>query len=79
MTMSLPKAVEAINAARSKADLVVVVAHWGEELHKTPNVHQINLSRAFIDGGADLIIGGHPHVFAGIGAVQGQVDCLQYR
>lgn len=68
----LPKAVEAINAARSKADLVVVVAHWGEELHKTPNVHQINLSRAFIDGGADLIIGGHPHVLQGLEQYKGK-------
>ncbi|MGG3282258.1 CapA family protein [Paenibacillus solani] len=68
----LPKAVEAIREARSKADLVVVIAHWGEELHKTPNGHQINLSRAFIDGGADLIIGGHPHVLQGLEQYKGK-------
>ncbi|MCV4232605.1 CapA family protein [Virgibacillus sp. LDC1] len=68
----LPKAVKAIQAARSKADLVVVIAHWGEELHKAPNVHQINLSRAFIDGGADLIIGGHPHVLQGLEQYKGK-------
>lgn len=68
----LPKAVEAIQEARNKADLVVVIAHWGEELHKTPNVHQINLSRAFIDGGADLIIGGHPHVLQGLEQYKGK-------
>lgn len=68
----LPKAVEAIQEARSKADLVVVIAHWGEELHKTPNGHQIILSRAFIDGGADLIIGGHPHVLQGLEQYKGK-------
>lgn len=68
----LPKAVEAIQDARSKADLVVVIAHWGEELHKTPNSYQINLSRAFIDGGADLIIGGHPHVLQGLEQYKGK-------
>ena len=68
----LPEAVEAIQEARNKADLVVVIAHWGEELHKTPNVHQINLSRAFIDGGADLIIGGHPHVLQGLEQYKGK-------
>lgn len=68
----LPKAIEAIREARSKADLVIVMAHWGEELHKTPNDHQIHLSRAFIDGGADLIIGGHPHVLQGLEQYKGK-------
>ncbi|GAB6926430.1 hypothetical protein JCM10914A_04130 [Paenibacillus sp. JCM 10914] len=68
----LPKAVEAIQKARAKADLVVVIAHWGQELHKTPDQNQLNLSRAFIDGGADLIIGGHPHVLQGLEQYKGK-------
>ncbi|CAM3398521.1 MULTISPECIES: CapA family protein [Paenibacillus] len=68
----LPKAVEAIAAARQKADLVIVIPHWGQELHKTPDANQINLSRAFIEAGADLIIGGHPHVLQGLEQYKGK-------
>ncbi|MCK9910463.1 CapA family protein, partial [Microbacteriaceae bacterium K1510] len=55
-------AVEAIRAAREQADLVVVIAHWGKEREDYPVDHQKELARAYIDAGADLIIGGHPHV-----------------
>lgn len=58
-------AVEAIRAAREQADLVVVIAHWGKEREDYPVDHQKELARAYIDAGADLIIGGHPHVLQG--------------
>lgn len=44
------------------ADRVIVSIHWGEEYKKTPNIRQKNLAHLFIDSGADLIIGHHPHV-----------------
>lgn len=58
-------AVKAIEQANSQADLVVVIAHWGKERTDHPVDHQIELSRAYIDAGADLIVGGHPHVLQG--------------
>jgi poly-gamma-glutamate capsule biosynthesis protein CapA/YwtB (metallophosphatase superfamily) len=53
-----------IRAARSvhKADLVIPVMHWGWENELTANVRQRQLARTMIDAGADVIIGGHPHV-----------------
>ncbi|USG68131.1 CapA family protein [Brevibacillus ruminantium] len=58
-------AVASIQEARSQADLVVVIAHWGKEREDYPVDHQIELARAYIDAGADLVIGGHPHVLQG--------------
>lgn len=45
-----------------EVDFIVVVPHWGIEYRKTSTENQRNLARKWIDTGADLIIGGHPHV-----------------
>ena len=66
------RAVEAIKTARKKADLVIVVAHWGEERVSTPNADQTRLAHEFVDAGADLIIGGHPHVLQGLEYYKGK-------
>jgi poly-gamma-glutamate capsule biosynthesis protein CapA/YwtB (metallophosphatase superfamily) len=66
------RAVEAIRAARSKADLVVVIAHWGKEKVDLPVDHQKELARAYIDAGADLVVGSHPHVLQGVESYHGK-------
>ncbi len=48
-------------AARSN-DVVVAVAHWGEEYAPEPSSAQVRAARALIDAGALLVIGHHPHV-----------------
>lgn len=58
-------AVKAIQEARTQADLVVVIPHWGEERKDDPVDHQMELARAYIDAGANLVVGGHPHVLQG--------------
>jgi poly-gamma-glutamate synthesis protein (capsule biosynthesis protein) len=55
-----------IEDAKKNVDIVVVSLHWGEEYSKSPSSWQKNLAHAFIDSGADLIIGHHPHVVQGI-------------
>jgi poly-gamma-glutamate capsule biosynthesis protein CapA/YwtB (metallophosphatase superfamily) len=41
--------------------VVIVYSHWGEEYEPTPErVKQ--LARSFIDAGADIVIGSHPHI-----------------
>lgn len=60
------QAVQAIREARSKADLIVVIPHWGEERTDFPVDNQKQLARAYIDAGADLVVGGHPHVIQGL-------------
>lgn len=51
-----------IDSFRSDADLIVVFTHWGDEYELEPNARQIELAHQFVDAGADLIIGTHPHV-----------------
>ncbi len=50
-----------IRSARAAADLVIVSMHSGTE-YSAPNSRQISFAHAAIDGGADLVIGHHPHV-----------------
>jgi poly-gamma-glutamate synthesis protein (capsule biosynthesis protein) len=43
-------------------DVVILYAHWGVEYVKNPSEYQKQLACQFIDEGADIIIGSHPHV-----------------
>jgi poly-gamma-glutamate synthesis protein (capsule biosynthesis protein) len=53
-----------IQTARKEhhADVVIPMLHWGEEMQPGPEESQKVLARRFLDAGADVIIGGHPHV-----------------
>ncbi len=46
----------------STAERKIVSLHWGYELTDLPAPFQRQLARRFIDAGADIIIGHHPHV-----------------
>jgi poly-gamma-glutamate capsule biosynthesis protein CapA/YwtB (metallophosphatase superfamily) len=58
--------VPVIAAARADHDLVIVVLHWGIEYEPAPADWQVSAARAFIDAGADAVVGHHPHVLQGI-------------
>lgn len=45
-----------------KADFKVLVFHWGNEYVNIPSYKQKQLAYTFIENGADIIIGHHPHV-----------------
>lgn len=50
-------------ADASGADLVIVMMHWGNEYQYKPEERfQVPLAQAIAEAGADIIIGGHPHV-----------------
>ncbi|KUP22020.1 hypothetical protein AWJ19_21175 [Paenibacillus sp. DMB5] len=66
------EALKTISAVKKKADIVVVVVHWGKERMEQYDSTQQTLGRSFIDAGADLVIGGHPHVLQGIEPYQGK-------
>lgn len=52
-----------LEAARAlDADLIAVMIHWGVEYQNAPNGHQTNLAQFLVEQGADLVLGGHPHV-----------------
>lgn len=48
--------------ALERPDLLVVLAHWGAEYLPEPPERVRELGRSFVDAGADLVIGSHPHV-----------------
>ena len=54
-------ALKSIESARTKAQKVIVVIHWGDEYKVKPNKTQVELAHWFIDQGVDAVIGGHPH------------------
>ena len=58
---------EAVRKAKAESDYCITVLHWGSEGKSTPNEKQLMLSRGAAEAGADLIIGGHPHVLQTIG------------
>ncbi|MCK7520783.1 MAG: CapA family protein [Ignavibacteriales bacterium] len=45
-----------------KPDLVLVHYHFGQEYQREPNQYQQEVVAKTIEMGADIIIGGHPHV-----------------
>ena len=54
-----------IKSIRASADLVIVSLHWGWEYVPYPSGDQVRIARTLIDGGADVILGCHPHVTQG--------------
>lgn len=55
------KALADIAVVKDLADFTVVYTHWGKEyVGATPEMKA--LGRTFVDLGADLVIGSHPHV-----------------
>ncbi len=64
--------VESIKEAKEHSDYVVVFVHWGVERATKPEQYQRNLSKIYIDAGADAVIGCHPHVMQGIEFYQGK-------
>ena len=51
-----------IRAAEAESDFQIVFYHGGAEGVHTPEAWRVRASRRLIDGGADLVLGNHPHV-----------------
>ena len=66
------QAVEAIREARELCDYLVVYVHWGVERETTPKEYQRVMGREYIDAGADLVIGSHPHVLQSVEYYEGK-------
>lgn len=54
-----------IKRAQTKSPCVVVMLHWGLEKKTVPTPYQVALGRAFIEAGASMVVGHHPHVLQG--------------
>lgn len=53
---------ELIGANSKQDQLDIVYAHWGNEYIQAPSSYQKETARNFIDAGADIVIGHHPHI-----------------
>ncbi|MEW4412864.1 CapA family protein [Clostridium sp. AN503] len=61
-----------IRAQKDEGKLVIVYVHWGIERDENPQEYQRTLGQQYIDAGADLVIGSHPHVLQGIEYYKGK-------
>jgi len=64
-TVDTKRIVAAIKQAKTQADCVIVYPHWGTENTSKVESYQRELARAYIDAGADLVVGAHPHTLQG--------------
>ena len=61
-----------IEKTKQECDYLIVYVHWGIERHDRPEEYQRTLGQQYIDAGADLVIGSHPHVLQGIEYYKGK-------
>lgn len=62
---------EDIAAVRDEVDVVILTLHWGIEYQHLPESYQSQMAKDFIDAGADVIIGHHPHCIQGVETYHG--------
>lgn len=52
-----------IQVARERgADIVIVMPHWGNEYQRNYTEEQVVRAQSWIEAGADVVVGTHPHV-----------------
>ena len=64
--------VDEIKKLREQCDYLVVYVHWGIERSERPEDYQRSLGKQYIDAGADVVIGSHPHVLQGVEYYKGK-------
>jgi poly-gamma-glutamate synthesis protein (capsule biosynthesis protein) len=69
---SIESTVAKIKETAPKADYTVIYAHWGAEYQTSPWPGSQEKGRKFIDAGADVVLGSHPHVVQPIEIYKGK-------
>jgi gamma-polyglutamate biosynthesis protein CapA len=69
---AVDKTVAKIKEIRPNADRVVVYTHWGIEYQTQFSDDQQAKARRLVDAGADVVLGGHPHVIQPIEIYNGK-------
>jgi poly-gamma-glutamate synthesis protein (capsule biosynthesis protein) len=65
-TLKPDRYVSVIQEASKNADIVIAIVHWGTEGNDRFGADQKELAKAFVDAGADCIIGCHSHCLQGV-------------
>ncbi len=61
-----------IRKLRRRVDVLLVNHHWGTSMVHEVRGFQREIAHAAIDAGADVVLGGHPHVLQGVEFHQGK-------
>ena len=61
-----------ISDAAKQCDYLIAYIHWGTEDTNDFNDVQQQMGREFLNSGADIVVGGHPHVLQGMEYVDGK-------
>lgn len=64
---------EIVRAVRPEADVVIVLPHWGYEYMFTPAREHEAMAHLWLESGADMVIGTHPHVIQPIHSYKGKL------
>lgn len=64
---------KAIMDAKEEADFVIAYVHWGHESTTVLTSGQKNMGKAFVDAGADLVVGMHSHCMQGLEYYKGKL------
>ena len=59
---NLEDVMDSIKNASETADYVITYSHWGAEYNASASPYQKDIAHKYVDAGADLVIGSHPHV-----------------
>jgi hypothetical protein len=62
-----------VRRVADRADVVVVLPHWGTQYTHVPEPVQRLVGRRLVDAGASLVVGGHPHWVQGLDVHRGRV------
>ena len=63
------KVTDAVNKAKSASDVVILVAHWGDNDKTEPSDFQKQWASYLLKLGVDVVIGSHPHVLQPYGTL----------
>ena len=63
---------QVIREASKECDYLIAYIHWGPEDVNQYAEYQTAQGKEFLDAGADIVVGGHPHVLQGMEYVDGK-------
>lgn len=69
-TLKPEQFLEVIREAKRNSDCVIVYPHWGTEGTNVYGLDQQELAEAYVEAGADVIVGGHTHCLQGIAYIE---------
>ncbi len=67
------KVITEIKKRKAEGYYTIVYPHWGAEYKQNHTNYQETLAKSWIDAGADLVVGAHPHVIAHAEEYKGKI------